>query len=317
MLKQMPKLSPVAGSECWQLLEDWFYTSLSGARFHVPKGFITDLDSVPRIPVIYALYKGRVRVGGLLHDYLYRIGHDRKEADKLLIEVGQVVDLVEQEYLDNIYAAVRAFGWTRYEEKQHEQQNTTLDDAGRGGSDSAKKALTVEAPVTTTNTAEPAPVPTPAPAPLVNSTPSPLIQKTTWALPASAAPYFSDIKYAEYLNGIPSGLLGRLLYQESRFRPDIISGATKSSAGAVGIAQIVQRWHPDVDPTDPKASISYAGRYLAKLKKQFGDWQTALAAYNWGWGNVSKAQQEYGAAWLSYAPTETQNYVSQIWGDIA
>ncbi len=292
---QMPKLSPVAGSECWQLLEDWFYTSLSGARFHVPKGFITDLDSVPRIPVIYALYKGRVRVGGLLHDYLYRIGHDRKEADKLLVEVGQIVDLVEQEYLDNIYAAVRAFGWTRYEEKQHEQ-NTTLGSAGRGGSDSAKKALEVETPATAQNT---------------------IIPKTSWVLPTSAAAYVSDINNAEQQNGIPTGLLGRLLYQESRFRPDIISGDTKSSAGAVGIAQIVPRWHPDVNPKDPHASIYYAARYLAQLKKQFGDWQTALAAYNWGMGNVSNAQNEYGASWLSYAPTETQNYVSQIWGDVA
>ncbi|WP_067096768.1 transglycosylase SLT domain-containing protein [Marinomonas atlantica] len=314
MQSQMPKLSPVAGSECWLLLEDWFYTSLSGVRYCVPKGFITNLDSVPRIPVIYALYKGRVRAGAVLHDYLYKIGHDRKAADELLIEVGKIVDLVEQEYLDNIYMAVRALGWTLYEEKQHEQI-TTLDDAGRGGSDSDKKALKVEAPVTTANTAEPAPVPTPAT--LVNSTQSPLIQKTTWALPASAAQYFSDIRYAEYLNGIPSGLLGRLLYQESRFRSDIISGATKSSAGAVGIAQIVPRWHPDVDPTDPKASISYAGRYLAKLKKNFGSWETALAAYNWGWGNVTNAKQEYGSNWLSHAPTETQNYVSQIWGDIA
>ncbi|WP_417551811.1 transglycosylase SLT domain-containing protein [Marinomonas fungiae] len=291
MQSQMPKLSPVAGSECWRLLEDWFYTSLSGVRYCVPKGFITDLDSVPRIPVIYALYKGRVRAGAVLHDYLYRIGHDRKAADKLLVEVGEIVDLVEQEYLDNIYAAVRAFGWTRYEEKQHEQI-TTLDDAGRGGSDSDKKALAVEAPQNTT-------------------------PKTLWELPSSAAPYISEIQYAEYLNGIPSGLLGRLLYQESRFRPDIISGDTKSSAGAVGIAQIVPRWHPDVNPTDPYASIRYAGSYLAKLKSQFGDWETALAAYNWGWGNVTNAKQEYGSNWLSHAPTETQNYVSQIWGDIA
>lgn len=289
LISQMPKLLPLPKGK-WLLLEDWHYTALDGERYTVPAGFVTDLDSVPRIPVVYALYKGRIRAGALLHDYLYRIGHDRKAADKLLVEVGEIVDLVEKEYLDNIYGAVRAFGWTRYEEKQHE--NTNLGSAGSGGGNSDKKALAVETPQETD-------------------------PKTLWELPSSAAPYISEIQYAEYLNGIPSGLLGRLLYQESRFRTDIISGDTKSSAGAVGIAQIVPRWHPDVDPTDPKASISYAGRYLAKLKKHFGSWETALAAYNWGWGNVTNAKQEYGSNWLSHAPTETQNYVSQIWGDIA
>jgi len=38
----------------------------------VPKGFETDLASVPRIPVIYALYGGRVHREAVLHDALYR-----------------------------------------------------------------------------------------------------------------------------------------------------------------------------------------------------------------------------------------------------
>lgn len=38
----------------------------------IPEGFMTDLDSVPRIPVIYAVFKGRATKSAVLHDYLVR-----------------------------------------------------------------------------------------------------------------------------------------------------------------------------------------------------------------------------------------------------
>ncbi|MFD1384322.1 lytic transglycosylase domain-containing protein [Rhodanobacter aciditrophus] len=138
-----------------------------------------------------------------------------------------------------------------------------------------------------------------------------------WTPPEAAQPYLADIMAAEYQYGMPRYLLARLLYQESRYRQDIIAGETTSSAGAVGIAQIVPRWHPEVDPLNPVASIYYAAKYLAKLKTRFGDWETALAAYNWGPTAVSNSMKTAGEKWLASAPTETQNYVSEIWGDVA
>lgn len=138
-----------------------------------------------------------------------------------------------------------------------------------------------------------------------------------WTPPDAAAPYLPQIMSAEYQHGMPRYLLARLLYQESRYRQDIISGQVKSSAGAVGIAQIVPKWHPNVDPLNVAESINYAAAYLTRLKNQFGDWETALAAYNWGQGNVNNAMKAYGYKWLANAPTETQNYVSEIWGDVA
>lgn len=136
-----------------------------------------------------------------------------------------------------------------------------------------------------------------------------------WQPPKSAAPYLNSIQRAEREQGIPAGVLARLIHQECRFREDIICGQVISSAGAVGIAQIVPRWHPEARPLDPEHSIFYAARYLAQLNRQFNDWPTALAAYNWGPGNVSKARKQYGRDWLSYAPKETRNYVSQIGQD--
>jgi soluble lytic murein transglycosylase-like protein len=135
---------------------------------------------------------------------------------------------------------------------------------------------------------------------------------SNWQLPAAADPYLSTINQATRNHKLPPKLLGRLLYQESRFRPDIISGKTISSAGAIGIAQIVPKWHPNVNPRDPHASIHYAGFYLAQLQKQFGNWKDALAAYNWGPGNLGKFKKGQ----LKTMPKETINYVAQISRDV-
>lgn len=143
-----------------------------------------------------------------------------------------------------------------------------------------------------------------------------MIRKDKWQMPERGMAYAADIAQAENTYDIPHNLLARVAYQESRFRPDIISGQTESSAGAQGIMQIVPKWHPGVNPLNPPEAIAYAGKYLKKLHMQFGQWDKALAAYNWGPGNLGKAIKTYGDNWLYAAPTETQNYVIQIVEDI-
>lgn len=134
---------------------------------------------------------------------------------------------------------------------------------------------------------------------------------SAWTPPKAAAPYLDSIAQAEQANGIPTNLLARLLHQESRFREDIITGTTRSSVGAVGIAQFMPATAKDVgvDPLDPASAIAGAGRYLAGLYRQLGTWDKALAAYNWGAGNVKRKG-------LANAPLETRNYVAQITADV-
>lgn len=136
--------------------------------------------------------------------------------------------------------------------------------------------------------------------------------------PGEAPPkYKAHIAAAELREGLPHDLLARLLWQESRYREDIINGTTASPKGAIGIAQIVPRWHPGVNPLDPFASIDYAAWYLRDLRRQTGSWEMALAAYNWGIGNLNKALTQYGRQnALAYAPKETRDYVSEITGDV-
>ena len=134
-----------------------------------------------------------------------------------------------------------------------------------------------------------------------------LMPRNQWKIPAKAHPYLEAMRQAEERHDLPSGLLARVAYQESRYREDIITGEVISDAGAIGLMQIVPRWHPEVNPYDPFASIEYAAGYLATLYAMFDDWEKALAAYNFGPTNVRK-----GKAW----PEETRNYVAEISADV-
>lgn len=65
---------------------------------------------------------------------------------------------------------------------------------------------------------------------------------------------------------------------------------------------------------DPIKATEAAARYLSKLYKIFGDWDLALAAYNSGPGNVSKAIRRSGGYtnyWniRPYLPRETAGYL--------
>lgn len=116
----------------------------------------------------------------------------------------------------------------------------------------------------------------------------------------NAEKYKLHFMEAERRYGIPRGLLYKMAEVESGFNPALIS-----NKGAVGIMQIIPKWHPGVDPTDPITSIYYAGKYMRKLFNRFGSWRQALAAYNWGPTNLS----EKGA---NAMPLETRNYIAKI-----
>ena len=93
-----------------------------------------------------------------------------------------------------------------------------------------------------------------------------------------------------------------------------------SSAGAIGIFQLMPATAAalGVDPIDTAQNIQGGCMYLAQLLSQFGgDVRQALAAYNWGPTNLSKAIAAYGpAGWINHAPAETQNYVATILGNM-
>jgi len=112
-----------------------------------------------------------------------------------------------------------------------------------------------------------------------------------------AQPYLDQIAQAEKQYGLPENLLANVIKTESQFDP-----SAKSPAGAVGIAQIMPKYHPDIDPTDPRASIDYSAEYLSKLYKRFGDWDKAIMAYNAGPTAIARGR----------VPKETSSYLEKI-----
>jgi len=97
----------------------------------------------------------------------------------------------------------------------------------------------------------------------------------------------------------------------------------KSRVGATGLWQFMyatgKMFGLDVssyvdERSDPLLSTEAAAKYLKSLNNSFNDWDLALAAYNSGPGNVSKAIRRSGGQtdyWKlrSYLPRETAGYV--------
>jgi len=110
-------------------------------------------------------------------------------------------------------------------------------------------------------------------------------------LPANFYKYKGTIADAAKRHNIPAAVLAGLLQTESNWDDDVISGKRLSSAGAGGIAQMMEATAKElgIDRFNPEQSIYGAAAYLERLQKYFGgDLQKAIKAYNTGAGNIEK-----------------------------
>ncbi|MCS6811266.1 MAG: transglycosylase SLT domain-containing protein [Tepidimonas sp.] len=121
--------------------------------------------------------------------------------------------------------------------------------------------------------------------------------------------------------GLPQEL-ALLPFIESAFNPQAVSRA--KAAGMWQFMPATGR-HFDLkqnafrdDRRDVLASTRAALDYLVRLHRLFGDWHLALAAYNWGEGNVQRAIKRNQAAGLPTGyqdlrmPEETRHYVPKL-----
>ena len=112
------------------------------------------------------------------------------------------------------------------------------------------------------------------------------------------------INRASVNHDVAPELIRSMINTESAFNAKAVS-----SAGAQGLMQLM----PDTaaqlgatDPFDPEQNIMAGTRYLRQLLDHYdGDLDHALAAYNWGMGNVDR----YG---LDRMPEETRNYLIRV-----
>jgi len=116
--------------------------------------------------------------------------------------------------------------------------------------------------------------------------------------------------------------LALLPFIESAYSPQALSvakaaGMWQFMPGTGRTYNLKQNMWQD-ERRDVLASTSAALDYLSKLHDMFGDWQLALAAYNWGEGNVQRAIARNEAAGLPTdylslrMPNETRNYVPKL-----
>lgn len=129
--------------------------------------------------------------------------------------------------------------------------------------------------------------------------------------------YATSITSAAKNSNIDPVVLAKIAQTESNFRDDVVSGKTVSSAGAVGIVQMIPKWHSGVDfervKKDPAYALNEGAKYFRELLDMYGgDYQKAAAAYNWGPGNLSKLIKEKGDNWKMHLPSETKNYLKKV-----
>ncbi|MEI5998919.1 transglycosylase SLT domain-containing protein [Paraburkholderia bengalensis] len=116
--------------------------------------------------------------------------------------------------------------------------------------------------------------------------------------------------------------LALLPFIESAYNPQALSVAKAAGMwqfvpGTGRTYNLKQNMWQD-ERRDVLASTSAALDYLSRLHDMFGDWYLALAAYNWGEGNVQRAIARNEAAGLPTdyqslrMPMETRNYVPKL-----
>jgi hypothetical protein len=123
------------------------------------------------------------------------------------------------------------------------------------------------------------------------------------------------IQSAAAQNALPVDFFARLIWQESRLRPDAVGPVTRSGKRAQGIAQFMPATAAErllLDAFDPAQALPKSAEFLRELRAQFGNLGLAAAAYNAGPQRVQD--------WLAgkrRLPSETLVYVRSVTGHSA
>jgi len=115
-LKAQPRFSELrfeyVSSGQWTLTKPFMYFG-DNINVVVPSGFTTDFDSVPRIPLLYAAFKGYTTQAAITHDYLYRSQAGKSQADSTFLAAMKHEGLPLRRRMP-IYWGVALFGGPTY-----------------------------------------------------------------------------------------------------------------------------------------------------------------------------------------------------------
>jgi hypothetical protein len=120
------------------------------------------------------------------------------------------------------------------------------------------------------------------------------------------------IEAAARANALPVDFFARVIWQESRFQPQVVGPVTRNGERAQGIAQFMPGTAAErglLDPFNPVEALPKSAEFLAELRDQFGNLGLAAAAYNAGPRRVRDF-----LAGTRGLPPETRNYVQAVTG---
>lgn len=165
---------------------------------------------------------------------------------------------------------------------------------------------------------------TPMQATTPEATPEGLIQPAANDVALTIRPGLEEKRMSGYADkitqyaseqGLPPNLVAAVIWQESTGRPDAVGPyLPKYRTNAKGLMQFLPSTLKEMgydDPFNPEQSIAAGSKYLKQLWDRYGSVELALAAYNWGMGNLD----EYRAGEKKTIPTQTAKYVRSIMTD--
>jgi Transglycosylase SLT domain len=132
------------------------------------------------------------------------------------------------------------------------------------------------------------------------------------------APVLTALQNASAQYGVPLPLLESVAFAESSYNPSVTS-----SAGAQGLMQIMPANDSTLgitNPFDVQQSANAGAQYLSQLYAQYGNWNTALIAYNEGPGNLASqgpfaSSQTYASGILANAGLSPSSTTAQTSAD--
>ncbi|MBW2061359.1 MAG: lytic transglycosylase domain-containing protein [Deltaproteobacteria bacterium] len=130
-----------------------------------------------------------------------------------------------------------------------------------------------------------------------------LTESQASVLKLSGQDFDALIEQAARRNDLDSNLVRAVIKAESDFNP-----MTESKKGARGLMQLMPGTARELgvmDTFDPVQNIEGGCRYLRQMLDRYsGDLSQALAAYNWGPGNLDRSQGSL--------PEETRTYLKRV-----